>query len=81
MSKAELARILNAFISRIPLGDLDRIAAQERACWKAWANGSTSWQVKQQDHLSGLCFDAIEHLADHDREMLNKIITGAIDNE
>lgn len=72
------SEILNAYISRLTLADLENLAKQSRACTHAAMNLGNSAQIEAQAGLYAAVCNAVDNLIRHDKEIISKIVNSSI---
>ena len=71
------ARILNAYISRIVPAHLNRIVEAEKESWAASMHLGVNSQVKAQANLKKVIGAAVDHMLQHDKDLIEQIISDA----
>lgn len=79
--KMQHSVILNAYISRLTLGDLDNLLKQSRACTYAAMNLGNSSQIEAQAGLYAAVCTAVDNLIRHDQEIISKIVNESVRGE
>lgn len=69
------ARVLLAYIQRLPLADTERIIEAYRACWREQASGNRGSQMQAADDLLEIATDAMALMNEWDRANAAAIVT------
>ena len=72
------AYILNAYVSRLTLGDLENLLTHARKCTHAAMNLNNSASNDASAALFGVVAQAVENLIEHDRVWINGIIESEV---
>ena len=67
-------QILNAYISRLTLADINDISAHMERCVNAQLNNSNSTQLKEQAGLYAAVCNSINNLIKHDKALISDVI-------
>ena len=71
-------QILNAYISRLTLADINNISEHVSRCVHAQLNNSTPTQLKEQAGLYAAVCNSINNLIRHDKNLINTIVNANI---
>ena len=67
-------QILNAYISRLTLADINNISDHMGRCVNAQLNNSNSTQLKEQARLYAAVCNSINNLIKHDKALISDVI-------
>jgi hypothetical protein len=67
-------QILNAYISRLTLADINNIGKHVERCVNAQLNNSNSTQLKEQAGLYAAVCNTINNLIKHDKALISDVI-------
>jgi hypothetical protein len=67
-------QILNAYISRLTLADINNISKHIERCVNAQLNNSNSTQLKEQAGLYAAVCNTINNLIKHDKALISDVI-------
>jgi hypothetical protein len=71
-------QILNAYISRLTLSDINNIGEHVERCVNAQLNNSTPTQLKEQAGLYAAVCNTVNNLIKHDKNLINTIVNANI---
>lgn len=77
MDTENLADVLYAFISRLPHGAMQTLADADEECWRASAHLGMNAQLKSQEELRCHVFNAVQGIAEHDRQRIVDVVNTA----
>lgn len=77
MNAEQHARILNAYLSRLSLADIEDIFRTQKEAWHASINLSLSSQIKMQETAAIAITTAMEKMIEHDKDNIQRIIKEA----
>lgn len=69
------ARVLLAYIQRLPLFDTEQIIKAYRACWREQNSGNRRSQMQAADDLLEIATDAMARMNESDRANVAAIVT------
>lgn len=73
LNRVKHAKVLNAYLSRMSLPDIEAIYRTQKLAWMASMHYGTSAQLSAQTKASECVTDAIGHLIDHDIKLIETI--------
>jgi cytochrome P450 len=74
MTRNDHARILSAYLTRLPMAHLAAIVEAERAAWVSQSWEPMGAQMKAQDRAREAVLTAINSMLDHDIKQIEEII-------
>jgi len=74
MTRNDHARILSAYLSRLPMAHMAAIVEAERAAWVSQSWEPMGAQLKAQDRAREAVLAAINSLLDHDLKQIEELI-------
>jgi len=74
MTHDDHARILSAYLSRLPMAHLAAIVEAERAAWVSQSWEPMSAQMKAQDRARAAVQAAIGSMLDHDLKQIEELL-------
>jgi hypothetical protein len=74
MTRNDHARILSAYLSRLPMAHMAAIVEAERAAWVSQSWEPMSAQLKAQDRAREAVLAAINSMLDHDIKQIEELL-------
>jgi hypothetical protein len=74
MSKIDHARILNAYLMRLPISDVEAINEANKKWVNAYLNGNNAEQMKCRAGFYALVANATNNLIEHDIRYIEQVI-------
>lgn len=74
MTRNDHARILSAYLSRLPMAHMAAIVEAERAAWVSQSWEPMGAQLKAQDRAREAVLAAINSMLDHDLKQIEELI-------
>lgn len=74
-NRKQHAKILGAYLNRLPLKQLEEIVQAQRNAWHATLNLSNWSQDRAQNHANEVIETAIRHITDYDLALIESAIT------
>lgn len=68
------AKILGAYLNRLPLGQLEEIVQAQRVAYQASLNGGNTQQRVTQAHADAITFQAVRHITDYDLALIEATV-------
>lgn len=69
-NREQHAKILGAYLNRLPLAQLEHIVLAQRMAWAASLNGSNRSQAVAQKHADEVIEQAVRHITDYDLSLI-----------